>query len=141
MMNYDAIYKIASRGLEIEKLRVDVVANNMANQHTLNNSDGTRFQPMHVLATAPAFDSFLEATDDDFLTQVTLVPSQQPPNKVYQPTHQDADAQGYVSYPGISTVDEMTTLLQATRSYEANLTILTTAHSLYRQALTIGEER
>lgn len=140
-MSYDQIYSIASQGMAVEKMRVDVVANNIANQHTLQNADGTGFQPMQVIATAKPFTDYLNAGETGGLDSVSVVPQDLPPNKVYQPGHPAADEQGYVTYPGLSTVDEMTTLLRASRAYEANIKIINTAHSLYLQALTIGEER
>ena len=140
-MSYDQIYSIASSGMRVEKMRVDVVANNIANQHTLKTSDGTRFQPMQVEATAQPFDEVLNNMEGGGLESVELVPENLPPNKVYQPGHPAADKQGYVTYPGISTIDEMTTLLRASRGYEANIKIINTAHSIYLQALSIGDER
>ncbi len=140
-MSYDQIYAIASMGMTVEKMRVDVVASNIANQHTLNNADGSRFQPMQVNATAQPFESILQTMEGGGLQSATLVPENLPPNKVYQPGHPAADKHGYVTYPGISTIDEMTTMLRATRGYEANIKVINTAHSLYLQALSIGEER
>ncbi|ARG96965.1 flagellar basal body rod protein FlgC [Legionella micdadei] len=140
-MNYDQIYAIAGQGMRLEKLRVDVVANNIANQHSLQNADGTLFQPMQVLATAIPFSDYLGNSEEIDIATIELVPQTTSPNKVYQPGHPAADKQGYVSYPGISMVDEMTTLLRASRSYEANIKIINAAHSLYLQALSIGEER
>ena len=140
-MSYDQIYSIASAGMRVEKLRVDVVANNIANQHTLKNSDGTPFQPMQVEATAQPFDDILNNIEAGGIDSIDLIPQNIPPNKVYQPGHPAADKHGYVTYPGLSTIDEMTTLLRATRAYEANIKIINTAHSLYLQALSIGDER
>lgn len=140
-MSYDQIYTIASQGMNVEKLRVDVVANNIANQHTLQNSDGTGFQPMQVIATAKPFTEYLNNLENGGLESVAVMPENLPPNKVYQPSHPSADKQGYVTYPGISTVDEMTTMLRASRAYEANIKVINTAHSLYLQSLTIGEDR
>lgn len=140
-MSYDQIFTIASQGMDVEKMRVDTVANNIANQHTLKNLDGTRFQPMQVIATAKPFEDYLNSTEGGGIESATLVPENLPPNKVYQPGHPAADKQGYVTYPGISTVDEMTTLLRASRGYEANVKIINTAHSIYLQALSIGDER
>jgi len=140
-MSYDNIYAIASQAMSIEKMRVDVVANNIANQHTVQTADGKGFQPMQVVATAQAFENWLNNSDESSLQSVELVPQNLPPNKVWQPGHPAADKQGYVSMPGISTVDEMTTLLRASRAYEANIKIINTAHSLYLQSLSIGEER
>lgn len=140
-MSYDQIYAIASQGMTVEKMRVDVVANNIANQHTLKNVDGTPFQPMKVNATAAPFADILNDIEGGGIESVELVPENLPPNKVYQPNHPDADKHGYVSYPGISTIDEMTTLLRASRGYEANIKVINTAHSIYLQALSIGDER
>ena len=140
-MSYDQIYAIASQGMSVEKLRIDVVANNIANQHTLETSDGASFQPMQVEATAKPFEAYLNHMEGGGLESVTVVPEQLLPNKVYQPGHPAANKEGYVTYPGISTVDEMTTLLRASRAYEANIKVMNTAHSLYLQTLTIGDER
>ena len=140
-MSYDEIYAIAAQGMNVEKMRVDVVANNIANQHTLLSADGSGFQPMQVVATAKSFETYLEHIEGGGLESVDVIPQHLPPNKVYQPGHPAADKQGYVTYPGISTVDEMTTLMRASRGYEANIKIINTAHSLYLQALTIGDER
>jgi len=141
-MSYDQIFSIASEGMSVEKMRVDVVANNIANQHTLLSPDGSSFQPMQVLATAKPFADYLNNTmEGGGIESVAVIPENLPPNKIYQPGHPAADKQGYITYPGISTVDEMTTLLRASRAYEANIKVINTAHSLYLQALTIGEER
>lgn len=140
-MSYDQIYAIASQGMSIEKLRIDTVANNIANQHTLQGADGSHYQPIQVVATAKPFDDYLNNIEDGAIESVTLVPENLPPNKEYRPGHPNADKQGYVTYPGISTVDEMTTMLRASRAYEANIKIINTAHSMYLQALSIGEER
>lgn len=140
-MSYDQIYAIASEGMSVEKLRVDIVANNIANQHTLKTSDGKPFQAMQVNAEAKPFEALLDNIEGGGIASMEVIPEHLPPNKVYQPGHPAADKHGYVTYPGISTVDEMTTLLRASRAYEANIKIMNTAHSMYLQDLTIGEER
>ena len=141
-MKYDQIYAIAIQGMNAEKLRVDVVANNIANQHSIQNTDGNLFQATQVVTTAKPFTEFLDGKVDlGGIDSVELVTENLPPNKVYQHDHPSADQQGYVTYPGINTVDEMTTLLRASRAYEANIKIINAAHCLYLQALSIGEER
>lgn len=140
-MNYNQIYAIATQGMNAEKLRVDVVANNIANQHSIKGINGEGFQPSQVITTATSFADFIEGGDNPGIAATEIVPQNLPPNKVYQPGHPAADKQGYVTYPGISTLDEMTTLIRASRAYEANVKIINSAHSLYLQALSIGEER
>ncbi|MFA6302466.1 MAG: flagellar basal body rod protein FlgC [Legionella sp.] len=137
-MNYLQIYEIANQGMSVEKLRVDVVANNIANQHSIKTSTGSVFQASSVVSTAKPFTELMQEAGID---SVALVQQNLPEHKVYQPGHPQADKQGYISYPGISTVDEMTTLLRASHAYEANIKIINAAHSLYLQALSIGEDR
>lgn len=139
-MTYDYIYAIALQGMNAEKLRVDIVANNIANQHSLQNKDGKLFQASQVVTTAKQFTDILDGKDGG-IDSVEIVSENLPPNKIYQPGHPSADKQGYVTYPGISTIDEMTALLRASRAYEANIKIFNTAHSLHLQALSIGEDR
>lgn len=140
-MNYAQIYAIASQGMNAEKLRVDVVANNIANQHSLQKADGSLFQASQVVTTAKSFAELVDKPQEMGIDSIEVVPENLPPNKVYQPGHPAADKQGYVNYPGISTIDEMTTLLRASRAYEANIKVMNSAHSLYLQALSIGDER
>jgi flagellar basal-body rod protein FlgC len=140
-MSYNQIYAIATQGLNAEKLRVDVVANNIANQHSIKTSTGTLFQASQVITTAKDFTALMEDHQEGGIDSIEILPQQLPPNEVYQPGHPAANQQGYVTYPGISTVDEMTTLLRASRAYEANIKMINTAHSLFLQALSIGDER
>lgn len=140
-MNYDQIYAIANQGMNAEKLRIEVVANNIANQHSLQTTNGSVFQASEVLTTAKSFSELVDNPENMGIDSVNVVSQNLPPNKVYQPDHPAADKQGYINYPGISTVDEMTTLLRASRAYEANIKIINSAHNLYLQALSIGEER
>lgn len=140
-MNYAQIYAISGQGMNAEKLRVDVVANNIANQHSLQNAEGSVFQASQVITSAKTFAELVENPQEMGINSVEVVPQNLPPNKVYQPGHPAADKQGYVTYPGISTIDEMTTLIRASRSYEANVKMINSAHSMYLQALSIGDER
>ncbi|WP_133135591.1 flagellar basal body rod protein FlgC [Legionella rowbothamii] len=140
-MNYAQIYAISGQGMNAEKLRVDVVANNIANQHSLQNADGSVFQASQVITSAKIFSELVANPQEMGINSVEVVPQNLPPNKVYQPGHPAADKQGYITYPGISTIDEMTTLLRASRAYEANIKMINSAHSLYLQALSIGDER
>lgn len=132
-MSYNQLCTIALDAMNIEKLKIDVVANNIAHQHTLINPKTQAFQAQSVLTYGKPFSEWLTAP------RVEMKPQQLPPTAVYQPGHPSADEKGYIYHPGMSTVDEMTTLMRASRAYEANIKIINTAHSLYLQALNIGE--
>lgn len=138
-MNYQQLYAISAKALTVEKLRLDLVANNIANQHSLQRADGKAFEASFVETKASSFDDFVEGKYG--IDSIEVKPQNRPLNKVYQPNHPLADDKGYLNYPGINTLDEMTTLLRASRAYEANIKLINSAHSLYLQALHIGEER
>jgi flagellar basal-body rod protein FlgC len=140
-MTYNQIYDIATQGLTAEQLRITVVANNIANQHSIQSNHRTSFHASTVVTTAKPFSTLMNTNNNLGIDTMDVVSEELPPNKVYQPGHPKADPQGYVTYPSVSTVDEMTTLIKASRAYEANIRIMNAAHSLYLQALSIGEER
>ncbi|QDQ39634.1 hypothetical protein E3226_004080 [Legionella geestiana] len=135
-MNAMALYNIATAGMGLEMLRVQVVADNLARAGTLMRAGSPPLQ--QVVASMPDFDAWLKH-DGPSLPQIDLVAQNNVPNRVYEPSHPAADSKGFVSYPGISRVDEMTTMLRASRGYEANLRMFNIAHSLYGQTLRIGE--
>ena len=137
-MPYNQLYTIASQGLSLENLRIKVIAHNIANQHALQKTNGALFKPMQVLSTAKPFEQYV---DEGGIDSITLLPQQLPPSKAYEPTHPAADKEGYVTYPGVNTVDEMTTLLRASNAYEANIKLMNAAHRLYLKALSIGEDK
>jgi flagellar basal-body rod protein FlgC len=138
-MSYNQLYAIALDAMNVEKLKIDVVANNIANQHTLINPKTQGFQAQTVLTVAKPFSEWLSAPNENAKALVEIKPQALPPTALYQPGHPAADDKGYIYHPGMSTVDEMTTLMRASRAYEANIKIINTAHSLYMQALSIGD--
>ncbi len=140
-MSYTQIFNIAAAGMDIEKARFDVAAYNLSNQHTTRTADGTPFIPHQVVANASSFETMIDGNLETMPAQINVQEQHLAANKVYQPGHPEADKQGYVSYPGISSVDETITMLTATRAFEANIKIMNMARAMVLQALTIGEER
>ncbi|MDQ2799857.1 MAG: flagellar basal body rod protein FlgC [Armatimonadota bacterium] len=140
---------ISASGMTAERLRMDVVANNLANVNTTRTPGGGPFRRQQV-AMAPATASFgdtlagLSGDDDGSETvqggvQVAgIVPDMRPFKRVYQPGHPDADAQGYVSLPNVDTVTEMVDMMSATRAYEANVAAVGAVKSMAMKALEIG---
>ena len=140
---------ISASGMTAERLRMDVVANNLANVNTTRTPGGGPFRRQQV-AFAPAGTSFAqtlaglsgEDSDEGAVTggvQVSgIVPDNRPFKRVYQPGHPDADAQGYVSLPNIDTVTEMVDMMGATRAYEANVAAVGAVKNMAMKALEIG---
>ncbi len=153
-MGYMDTLAISASGMTAERLRMDVVANNLANVNTTRTPGGGPFRRQQVTFT-PAGTSFgetlahLSDTDSDGGedgggdaaggVQVSgIVPDTRPFKRVYEPGHPDADRQGYVSLPNVDTVTEMVDMMSATRAYEANVSAIGAVKSMAMKALEIG---
>lgn len=145
--------KIGASALSAQRLRLDVISNNVANAETTRTAEGGAYKREEVVFQTQGRDnlSYLpawvmarrntELKDQLPIQGVTvskIVTDDQPGPRVYDPTHPDADAQGYVTYPNVNIVTEMTNMLSATRSYEAGLAIVDAAKRMALRALDIG---
>jgi len=145
---FGALYTSAS-GLTAQRLRMDLIAGNLANAETTRTAQGGPYQRrVAVLAErAPSFAGALQgalgsgvpgASDEAGVAVVGIAADPSPPRLRYDPTHPDADAQGYVRLPNVDTVSEMVDLISASRAYEANATAITDFKNMVRRALDIG---
>lgn len=138
--------RISASALSAQRLRMDTVANNVANMNTTHGPDGGPYKRETVLFApqdqTPAFRDFLgHATTQEPGAGVQVTGIQQdnsPPRRVYDPGNPDADAQGFVLMPNIDIVTEMTDLVGAQRAYQAAVTVLNATKSLALSALNIG---
>ncbi len=143
-----APFAISASALTAERLRMDVISNNIANANTTRTMDGGPYIRQRVVF-APRFDaspifSPLESmmTTDGLPAGVRVTGIQKdpsPPRMVFDPGHPDANAEGYVAYPNVNVVNEMVDLISATRAYEANITAFNATKSMALQALGIGK--
>ena len=144
-MSVFTTFRIAASGLTAERLRMDTIANNLANANTTRSVDGGPYR-RQVPVFAPMLDesmrgiaSPLERGAQGKGVQVVGVFSDPaPPRLVYDPQHPDANADGYVEMPNVHVVKEMVDLITATRAYEANIVALNSAKSMAQRALEIG---
>jgi flagellar basal-body rod protein FlgC len=141
-VDYFSAFAISGSGMSVEKLRLDVTALNLANVYSTRGGAGALYQPLTVVSTARSgsFAAAIASADSAALgAQVSeVLPSSVPPRLVYEPSHPDADGKGFVAYPGINSVNEMVTLISATRAYEANVAALNAAKVMALKALDIG---
>ncbi len=137
---------IAASALSAERLRLDVIAANLANASTTRTAAGGPYRRRDVVL-APAdlesdFADTLAALGDPAhqpgVHAVGVVEDPSPPRLVYDPGHPDADAQGYVAYPNVNPILEMVDLTTATRAYEANVQVMNATKRLADAALQIG---
>ena len=138
--------RISSSALTAQRTRMDTVANNVANMNTTRGPDGGPYRRQTVLFATQGrevpFRDFLgRASAKEPGAGVAVAGIQQDnsaPRRVHDPSHPDADAEGYVLLPNIDIVTEMTDLVSAKRAFEAAVTVLNATKSLALSALNIG---
>lgn len=145
-MDYLNAFEISASGMAVEKTRLETIALNLANANTAKGVDGTAYKPLRVLAAPKIdFESQLQGVAGANLpagVEVTAVQqTNAEPRLVYEPGHPYANKNGYVEYPGVNSVTEMLHLIEATRSYEANVKALNAAKSMALRALEIGRQK
>lgn len=142
-MDYRAIFQISAAGMDVEKLRLDTAAMNLANMHSTAGANGAAYRPLRVVshAVAPSFSGWMQMQQSAVLGGVTgeVVPDTSAvPRVVHDPGHPDADAKGDVRYPGVDHAGEMLNVMTALRAYEANVAAMVAARSMATRALDIG---
>ncbi len=134
-------------GLSAEQLRMDVISNNIANVNSTRTEAGGpyRRQKAVFMAKEPQFiidmGPFVRAPVwriGQGVRAVGIDTDDSPLRKEYQPTHPDADKDGYVLMPNVNIVVEMTDMIEATRAYEANVTAMRSAKQMMMKSLEIG---
>ena len=131
-----------SAALNAERIRMDVVSQNIANVNTTRGPDGRPYQRQQVVFESVLKDQLQAGGtgSEPQLVQIARVESaHRPPRMSYQPGHPDADASGMVAMPDISIHEEMIDLMSASRAYEANLAVVRNARSMAMQTLALGK--
>ncbi len=136
----------AASGLTAERLRLDVISNNIANANTTRTSEGGPYRRQLVVfeprSDQLSFEQMLSgqiASAGSGVKVVGITKDNSPTRKVYDPNHPDANKDGYVDMPNINIVSEMVDMITATRAYEANVTAVNSAKSMALKALDIGK--
>src|SRR5579872_5149795 len=132
----------SSAALNAERIRMDVVSENIANVNTTHGLDGKPYQRQQVV-----FESVLraqQASDTPGSAAQTvqiarIEKDSRPPLLVYNPSHPDANEQGMVAMPDINIHEEMVDMIAVSRAYEANLAVVKNARAMAMQTLSIGK--
>lgn len=128
---------ISASGLTAERLRMDVIAENLANAESTRGADGQPYRRKSVVLGAAGGSG---ASFSDVLAGVRVkgvVEDTGPGRRVYDPSHPDADKQGFVTLPNVNTVTEMVDLITATRGYEANIQAMNAAKTMFSRTLEL----
>mgnify|MGYP000846971938 FL=1 len=141
-------FNISASALTAQRLRMDVISQNIANANTTRTEDGTPYRRKTVVfqekeADIPFSQYLSEQSRSRYLTGggvrvAAIVEDPTPFKEVYDPSHPDADENGIARMPNVEIVTEMVNMISATRAYEANVTALNASKSMASKALEIG---
>ncbi len=152
-MSIMSTLNISASGMTAQRTRMDIIAQNISNVNTTRTEDGTPYRRQTVVFAERSqgnknFENYLaaQATGVSMRStggtgvKITSIAEDHVTamKKVYEPSHPDADEDGYVTYPNVDTVTEMTNLIDANRSYEANVTAFNATKNMLMKAMDIG---
>ncbi len=138
--------RISSSGMTAQRTRMNTISSNIANINTTKTPEGGPYRRKDVvfesMPDAKSFGDVLLKTDprENFhRVQVTdVISDRKAPLMKYEPDHPDANPDGYVAYPNINLMEEMTNMIQSSRAYEANVSALQATKDMALSALEIG---
>lgn len=139
---------VSATGMTAQRLRTDIISQNIANVNTTRDANGQPYKKKNVVFEEKSVTSFAMALDlsmgatgigMDGVKVSKIVEDDSEGRMVYDPSHPDANDQGYVIYPNVNVVQEMTDLIDASRAYEANVTAFNATKSMAMKALEMGK--
>ncbi|MEK7772739.1 MAG: flagellar basal body rod protein FlgC [Deltaproteobacteria bacterium] len=140
------IFSISASGMEAQRLRMNIIASNLANVETTRTSSGggayRRKDILFETDRSGSFAGYLNASEDKESAGVRvagIIEDMRPLKYVHEPGHPDADTGGYVAYPNVSVVEEMVNMIAASRSYDANVSAFKATRDMANKALEIGQ--
>lgn len=142
-MDLFTTFEIAASALKAHRTRLNTISSNLANVETTKTPEGGPYKKKSVYFESSPI-SFKDSLNDalsheaDGVRVTKIIEHDDPPRKIYNPTHPDAGEDGYVDMPDISVLKEMVDMMSATRSYEANTTTIKAAKRMALKALEIG---
>ena len=145
-MDFFNAMNVSSSALAAERTRMNLISSNLANANSTRTPEGGPYKRKDAVFSATPvqtrFNNLLDSASGREVRQVEVmqvVEDQNPPRMQYDPSHPDANPQGYVAMPNVNVVEEMADMINATRSYEANVTAVQAARSMALKTLEIGK--
>ena len=135
--------RISASGLSAERLRMDTIASNIANATTTRTENGGPYK-RKIAVFEENLNNELNKRNGRTekklygVKSTGIVEDSSPIRKMYDPSHPDADAEGYVSMPNVNVLNEMADMIAASRSYEANVDTLSATKSMFTKTLELG---
>lgn len=140
-MNLFTALDVNASGLTAQRKRVELSSSNLANSQTTRTAEGGAYRRKDVVFQTASFEDSLGAAMDKGVQGVEVsdvVDDPRPFDRRYEPGHPDADKDGYVSYPNVNSMEEMANLIEAARSYEANIAAIGIVKTMINRTLDLG---
>jgi len=138
MMKPLSIFDISGRAMSAQQVRLNAVASNLANVNTISKTPENAYRAIRPVFEAE-YPAFQEGSGIATVSAVDVQRSQVQPEKRYAPTHPLADDEGYIYASNVDSHEEMVDMLEASRQYQNNIEVLSTAKSLMLKTLNVGK--
>ncbi|MGE3276342.1 MAG: flagellar basal body rod protein FlgC [Vicinamibacterales bacterium] len=141
MSTLSAAIKASASALDVERVRIEAAVSNIANAESTRGPDGKAYRRRDVVIAEDPHSTFEDALGTSTLSGVKvvgIVEDSQAPQRRYEPSHPDADAEGFVALPNVDSSQEMVDMLGAARAYQANLTAIGLIRDVLTKALELG---
>lgn len=144
-MSLADVFNIAGSGMNAQSMRLNTTASNIANAETASSSSDQVYRGRHpvfsaMLLNAQGGESMSMDENPSMGVNVDgIVESDAPLQKRYEPHHPKADEEGYVHYPNVNVVEEMTNMISASRSFQVNVDVMNAAKQMVQRVLTLGQ--
>lgn len=144
-MSFIKALGVSATGLYAQKKKIEIVSENIANSESIITENGQPYRRKTAIfgekmgsgGFSSALDSFSKAKESSGVYVTNVIEDNKPPKIVYDPEHPLASEAGYITLPNIDTTEEMLDLMQASRAYEANTTVLNATKSMFAKSLEI----
>jgi flagellar basal-body rod protein FlgC len=140
MSTLSSAINASASALNAERTRIEVAVSNLANAESTRGADGEPYRRRDVVLTSDrSFESALGEAGAVGVKVAAVVEDQEPFKRRYDPSHPDADTNGFVAMPNVDTPEEMVNMLSASRAYQANLTAIGLIRDLVQRSLELGK--
>jgi len=144
-MALGGVFDIAGSGMTAQSVRLNTTASNLANAQSASSSSDEVYrsrQPVFSAIYRDASGQISDRSNQESQAGVQvmgIVESDAPLQRRYEPNHPEADGEGYVFYPNVNVVEEMTNMISASRSFQANVEVMNSAKQMVQRVLTLGQ--
>ncbi len=132
------VFGISGSALQAQTLRLNTTSSNMANANSVSSSTGETYRARHAVF-APMIKDFSDEKKAVGVRVLGIVESNRPLRSEYNPSHPMADDEGYIHLPNVNMIEEMADMISASRSYQSNIEVMTTAKKMLTRTLQLGK--